>query len=312
MTDKKRQRLDAALVERGLAPSRARARDAILRGAVTVDGEKELRPGRTIAADAVVAIDDPAGDYVSRASLKLTAALDAFGFDPAGLTALDLGASTGGFTEVLLERGAAYVIAVDVGHGQLHPRLAGDPRTTLHEGLNARNLTRAHLDGRRISAVVADLSFISLKLALPPALALAEPGAWGVFLVKPQFEVGRAALGKGGIMRDAKVAEEAATEFCAWLVNQRFDDALTSPLRGGRSSQDVKRTADFGRGVDASTSLPPPETARAPLAGFDLPSRGRLSAASTAARSWRVVGSIPSPIAGGSGNREFLVGARHE
>ncbi len=100
MTDKKRQRLDAALVERGLAPSRARARDAILRGAVTVDGEKELRPGRTIAADAVVAIDDPAGGYVSRAALKLTAALDAFGFDPAGLTALDLGASTGGFTEV--------------------------------------------------------------------------------------------------------------------------------------------------------------------------------------------------------------------
>ncbi len=239
-------RLDTALVARSLAPSRARARDAIKRGAVTVDGETEMRPGRLVSADALLAIDDPAGGYVSRAALKLIAALDQSGFDPKGLTALDLGASTGGFTQVLVERGAAHVVAIDVGQGQFAPALASDPRVTLLEGLNARDLTRAHLGGRRIAAIVADLSFISLKLALPPALALAEHGAWGVFLVKPQFEVGREALGKGGIVRDAGTAEAAVQDIAAWLED----------------------------------------------------------------RDWRVVGKISSPIAGGSGNREFLIGAR--
>lgn len=246
MNDPTRMRLDTALVERGLAPSRARARDAVLRGAVMVDGKTETRPGRNVAADAALAIDDPAGGYVSRAALKLIAALDRFGFYPAELTALDLGASTGGFTQALLERGAAHVVAVDVGHGQLDPALAADRRVTLLEGLNARDLTREHLGGRSGQAIVADLSFISLKLALPPALSLTEPGAWGVFLVKPQFEVGREALGKGGIVRDPAAADAAAQDVAAWLEDQ----------------------------------------------------------------GWRVAGTIPSPIAGGSGNREFLVGAR--
>ncbi len=304
-------RLDAALVERGLAPSRARARDAILRGAVTVEGTPETRPGRLIAADAALSVDDPAAGYVSRAALKLIAALDQFGFDPTGLTALDLGTSTGGFTQVLLERGAAHVVAVDVGHRQLHPTLAGDPRVTLLEGLNARDLTRAHLGGRKIGAIVADLSFISLKLALPPALALSEPGAFGVFLVKPQFEVGREALGKGGIVRDPKVSEKAAEDFASWLEDQRFNDAVASSLRGGRSSQDAKRTANFGRGDDRTVS-PPPETDHASLAGFDLPSRGRLRGSDESPACWCVAGRVPSPIAGGSGNREFLVGARRD
>ncbi len=171
-------RLDEAVVARGLAPSRARARDAIKRGTVTVDGETEMRPGRAVAAEAAIDVADPAQTYVSRAALKLIAGLDAFGFDPRGLTALDLGASTGGFTQALLERGAAHVIAVDVGHGQLSPTLARYGSVTLIEGLNARDLSAAHLGGRPIGAIVADLSFISLRIAIPPALKLAESGAW--------------------------------------------------------------------------------------------------------------------------------------
>lgn len=247
MSGAARMRLDEALVARGLVPSRARARDAVKRGTVTVDGAPETKAARMVAADAALAIDDPADGYVSRAALKLIAGLDAFGFDPTGLDVLDLGASIGGFTQVLLERGAAHVIAVDVGHGQLHPSLASDPRVTLLEGLNARELRAEHLGGRKIGAVVADLSFISLKLALPPALTLAEPDAWGVFLVKPQFEVGREALGKGGIVRDVAVAERAAEGIALWLDQQ----------------------------------------------------------------DWRVVGKTLSPIEGGSGNREFLLGAEN-
>jgi len=257
MTDSARMRLDEALVARGLASSRARARDAVKRGTVKVGGQPEKKPGRLVAADAEIAIDDPAGGYVSRGALKLVAALDAFDFDPNGITALDLGASTGGFAQVLLERGAAHVIAVDVGHGQLHEKLTRDRRITLLEGLNARDLSAAYLGGRKLEAIVADLSFISLRLALPPALALADADAWGVFLVKPQFEAGREALGKDGIVKDAATAEAAAKDFAAWLENWPSPPGEAEPR-------------------------------------------------------WRVIGTIPSPIAGGSGNREFLVGARRE
>jgi 23S rRNA (cytidine1920-2'-O)/16S rRNA (cytidine1409-2'-O)-methyltransferase len=290
-----RMRLDQALVERGLAPSRARARDAVKRGAVLVDGAKEQRPGRMVAADAPLEIDDPAGGYVSRAALKLVAALDAFGFDPKGATALDLGASTGGFTQVLLQRGATHVIAVDVGHGQFHPKLAGEPRITLLEGLNARDLREGHLGGRKIGAIVADLSFISLKLALPPALALAKPDAWGAFLVKPQFEVGRDALGKGGIVRDARVSEKAVEEFVEWLA--AWHTAVPPPSQMGEGNH-----AEHGGGGGRRRALhrPPPPPSAVPLPRFagEEPAR------------WRVVGKIASPIAGGSGNKEFLIGAR--
>ena len=229
-------RLDEALVAAGLAPSRSRARDMVRRGTVSVGREAETRPARKVGPGEELAVTDPGARYVSRAALKLAAGLDAFGFDPAGLTVLDLGASTGGFTQVLLERGAACVIAVDVGHGQLDPALAGDPRILLHEGLNARDLTTEHLGGRRIEAVVSDLSFISLKLALPPALAVAADGAWAILLVKPQFEVGPELVGKGGIVRDPAAAREAAEGIAAWIEREqgwRVAALVPSPLRGG-------------------------------------------------------------------------------
>lgn len=193
-----RLRLDELLVRRGLYASRSRARDAIGRRAVSVDGVVVAKPGQAVPAASDIAVDDPAARYVSRAALKLIAGLDHFRLDPAGAHALDIGASTGGFTQVLLERGAAHVVALDVGHGQLDKSLHEDPRVTVIEGLNARDLSLDDLDGKAPDFLVSDVSFISLTLALPPALALAAQGAKGVFLVKPQFEAGRDAIGKGG------------------------------------------------------------------------------------------------------------------
>jgi 23S rRNA (cytidine1920-2'-O)/16S rRNA (cytidine1409-2'-O)-methyltransferase len=229
-----RSRLDLALVERGLLPSRARARDAILRGCVLVDGRTADRPAAVVTPATVVIVDDPLGGYVSRGAAKLIAALDEFRYDVAGRRILDIGASTGGFTQVLLERGAARVIAVDVGHGQFDPKLVTDPRVTLRERTNARDLTAEHTGGA-VEAIVADVSFISLKLALPPALALAARGAWGVFLAKPQFEVGPKHVGKGGIVRDAEVAHAAADHIATWLDSQAWsvDGILDSPIAGG-------------------------------------------------------------------------------
>jgi 23S rRNA (cytidine1920-2'-O)/16S rRNA (cytidine1409-2'-O)-methyltransferase len=236
-----RIRLDEALVLRGLAPSRSRARDMILRATVSVDGETEAKPARMVASAQAISISDPGAAYVSRAALKLIAGLDAFGFDAAGQTVLDIGASTGGFTQVLLERGATHVIAIDVGHGEMDATLVSDPRVTLVERLNARDLQRMHLGRLAISAVVADLSFISLRLALPPALHLAEPGAWGVFLVKPQFEAGPKALGKGGVVRDPAVATKAADDIATWLGGELgwgVAGLLPSPISGGSGNQE--------------------------------------------------------------------------
>ncbi|WP_027230079.1 TlyA family RNA methyltransferase [Phyllobacterium sp. UNC302MFCol5.2] len=234
-------RLDQLLVERDLFASRSRARDAIVRGTVKVDGAVVTKPGAVIGAAAIILVDDPASAYVSRAALKLIAGLDHFDIPVAGRAALDIGASTGGFTQVLIERGAAHVTAVDVGHGQLHERLRGDPRITNLESLNARELTRDHFGGLKADLVVSDVSFISLKLALPPALDLAEPGSHCVLLVKPQFEAGREAIGKGGILRDPKDGERVADDLRKWLDAMPDWNALglcPSPIEGGDGNRE--------------------------------------------------------------------------
>lgn len=230
------QRLDQMLVTQGHFATRSRARDAITRGTVRIDGKPVTKPGATVSASAAIEIDDPAQAYVSRAALKLIAALDHFALSPDGLDCLDVGASTGGFTQVLLERGAAHVTAVDVGHDQLHENLASHARVANLEGLNARDLELHHLGGHRIGAVVSDVSFISLKLALPPALSLAAPGAFCVLLVKPQFEAGREAIGKGGILRDQSSGERIAADMAEWLATQAGWTPIgitASPIAGG-------------------------------------------------------------------------------
>ncbi|OEI82272.1 TlyA family rRNA (cytidine-2'-O)-methyltransferase [Brucella sp. BO3] len=236
-----RPRLDQLLVERGFFATRSRARDAIQRGTVKVDGRLITKPGQMVARDAALAVEDPASAYVSRAALKLVAALDHFDLDVKGRTALDIGASTGGFTQVLLERGAHHVIAIDVGHDQLHESLRHDPRVTSKEGVNARALELVHLDTRAVDCVVSDVSFISLRLALPPALALAEKGAICALLVKPQFEAGREAIGKGGILRDPAYGERMAQELKSWLEKQPGWRALglcPSPIEGGDGNRE--------------------------------------------------------------------------
>ena len=236
-----RIRLDELLVARGEFASRSRARDAIERGAVRVDGVIAGKAGQAVLTNAVIEIDDPARHYVSRAALKLIAGLDHFGLDPSGSLALDIGASTGGFTQVLLERGAVHVIALDVGHGQLDAALATDPRVTLLEGLNARDLTLAHLSGKRPDFLVCDVSFISLKLALPPALELAAPGARAVFLVKPQFEAGKEAIGKGGLLRNPSLGQRVAEELLGWLdafPGWRALGLCPSPIEGGDGNRE--------------------------------------------------------------------------
>lgn len=215
-----RVRLDQLLAERGLFASRSRARDAIARGTVTVDGVPAIKAGQMVDAGAAVAVADPARGYVSRAALKLSPALDLFAIDVTGTNALDVGASTGGFTQVLLERGAAHVTAIDVGHGQLHPAIAADPRVTAIEGLNARDLAAGHLVHGAPDLIVCDVSFISLKIALPPALALAAPGARCLLLVKPQFEAGRESIGKGGLLKDPAQGPAIAEDLRRWLDTQ--------------------------------------------------------------------------------------------
>jgi 23S rRNA (cytidine1920-2'-O)/16S rRNA (cytidine1409-2'-O)-methyltransferase len=236
-----KMRLDELLVRRALYATRSRARDAILRGTVRVGGEIISKPGFAISQDCPIEAEDAAQFFVSRAALKLIAGLGHFSLPPAGLNALDIGASTGGFTQVLLERGAAHVTAVDVGHGQMHPSLLNDSRISNLEGLNARELTAVHLGGRQIGFVVSDVSFISLKLALPNALTLAEPGAHCLLLVKPQFEAGRQAIGKGGLLKDKSLCDKIAQDLSDWLGAQprwRSLGFCPSPIAGGDGNRE--------------------------------------------------------------------------
>jgi 23S rRNA (cytidine1920-2'-O)/16S rRNA (cytidine1409-2'-O)-methyltransferase len=237
---KRRGRLDARLVELGLVPSRARAQDLIRRGLVNIAGVVETRPSAGVPTDAAIRLSDAAGDHVSRGAMKLIAALDHFHFPVAGTVALDVGASTGGFTQALLERGAARVYAADVGRGQLHARLAGDARVVSLEGRDARQLDRA-LVPEPVGAIVADVSFISLAKALPVPLTLAGAGAWLVALIKPQFEAGRAAVGKGGIVRDAEARRRAVTAVRDWVAAQpgwRVLEVIASPIAGGSGNEE--------------------------------------------------------------------------
>ncbi len=240
---KKARRADIALVERGFFASRAKAREAIEAGLVTLDGRPVEKPSEPVDEDARLAASAPY-PWVSRGGVKLAAALDAFAFDPAGKPALDIGASTGGFTHVLLSRGAAHVTCVDVGHGQLHPLIAADKRVKSLEKCDARAL-RAEDLAQPPHIIVCDVSFISLTLILPHILALAAEKAEAVLLIKPQFEAGPEFV-KKGLVRDSR-AQQAACEKISGLVK----------------------------------SL-----------------------------GWEVVGPIDSPIQGGDGNREFLLGAR--
>jgi 23S rRNA (cytidine1920-2'-O)/16S rRNA (cytidine1409-2'-O)-methyltransferase len=202
----KKARLDVALVDRGLAPSRERARALILAGQVTLDGQIVSKAGAPVTADARLALVTPDHPYVGRGGVKLAHALDAFRIDPRGRRALDVGASTGGFTDVLLQRGAADVIALDVGRGQLDWRLRTDPRVLVREGVNARLLTPEDVP-HRVTLVTIDVAFISLRHILPSIPPVLELPADIVALVKPQFEAGRGEVGKHGIVSDPAVHE---------------------------------------------------------------------------------------------------------
>jgi 23S rRNA (cytidine1920-2'-O)/16S rRNA (cytidine1409-2'-O)-methyltransferase len=210
-------RLDTWLVERGLAASRERARALILAGAVRVDGHPVTKAGTSIAADADVTLAVADHPYVGRGGLKLAHALDAFAIPVDGRLALDIGASTGGFTDVLLQRGATRVVALDVGHNQIDWKLRSNPRVVVIERLNARNLTPEQLpDGfRAFDIVTIDVSFISLRHIFPVLGALLRPGADVIALVKPQFEAGRSEVGKGGIVRDEEVRARVVQEITA-------------------------------------------------------------------------------------------------
>ena len=238
-----RKRADVVLVERGFFASRARAQEAIAAGLVTVNGAVVRKASDAVPEEAIITAEQP-HPYVSRGGVKLAAALDLFQIDPKDKICLDIGASTGGFTEVLLNRGAAHVYAVDVGHGQLHPTIASHARVTNLEGTDARSLN-ADLIPQRADLLVSDVSFISLKLVLPAAVALLKPQAELAVLVKPQFEAGRD-LVKKGIVRDEAVHRAVCEDMRAFVASLGFE----------------------------------------------------------------VMGLIPSPIAGGDGNHEFLLGAR--
>jgi 23S rRNA (cytidine1920-2'-O)/16S rRNA (cytidine1409-2'-O)-methyltransferase len=233
------KRADLLLAEKGHAASRSEAQAAIRAGLVKVNGEVLTKPSKSIADDAAIEYQKP-HPFVSRGGIKLAAALDHFQFSPEGLACLDIGASTGGFTDVLLAGGAVRVYALDVGHGQLHSRLRRDPRVIVRDGVNARDLSITHVPDA-IQAIVVDVSFIGLKLVLPPALELAAPGAWLVALVKPQFEVGRLWVGKGGIVRDAEMQAEALLDIEKFISSQprwAVIGHIESPIQGGDGNRE--------------------------------------------------------------------------
>lgn len=233
------QRLDVVLVERGLAPSRERAQALIASGLVLIGTERARSAAQRVAAGAEVAVTGRDHPWVSRGGVKLADALDGFEVSVDGRIALDAGASTGGFTEVLLHRGAALVYAVDVGRGQLDPRLAGDPRVRVMDRTNLRLLDS--LPGPAPGLVTLDLAFISLRLVLERVAALARPGAEVVALFKPQFELGREAVDRGGVVRDAAAGEAGARELLEWArvrLGAAGRGPRESPITGAKGNHE--------------------------------------------------------------------------
>ena len=248
MSPGKKQRLDQLLVERGLADSRAKAQALVLAG-VVFSGERRLdKPGQGVPMEIPLEVREPAVPYVSRGGVKLAHALDHFGVDPKGLVALDVGASTGGFTDVLVQRGAARVYAVDVGHGQLDWTLRNNPKVVALERLNARDLTRAQVP-EPVDLITCDASFISLKVVLPAALRLVAPTAWLIALIKPQFEVGKGRVGKGGVVRDPALHQEVCAGIACWLEEEQgwlVQGITPSPITGPKGNREFLITASRG------------------------------------------------------------------
>ena len=236
----KKERLDVLLVKLSIAPTRARAQALVLAGQVVVDDRRVDKPGTRVPTEAEVRLKGEPMPYVSRGGLKLEAALKHFQLDVRGAICADIGASTGGFTDCLLQAGASKVYALDVGRGQLHARLRSDPRVVLREGVNARHLTPSDLP-EPVAVLVVDVSFISLTQVLPATISFLVPGGVTVALVKPQFEAGREQVGKGGVVRDDAVRAEAVARVraCTEQLGLVPVGALDSPIHGPAGNREI-------------------------------------------------------------------------
>jgi 23S rRNA (cytidine1920-2'-O)/16S rRNA (cytidine1409-2'-O)-methyltransferase len=234
-----RTRLDRLLVLRGLAPTREKAQALILSGAVSVEGRRVDKAGAPVEETAELVVSGPPHPYVSRGGMKLEAALDHFRIDPSGLVCLDVGASTGGFTDCLLQRGAAKVYAVDVGYGQLDAKLRGDPRIVVREKVNARSLSKDDVP-EPVALAVIDVSFISARLILPAVVPLVAKGGAVVVLVKPQFEAGRSEVGRGGIVRSEDVRRRVVSEIANTGAGLGLEPlgSIRSPIRGAHGNEE--------------------------------------------------------------------------
>jgi 23S rRNA (cytidine1920-2'-O)/16S rRNA (cytidine1409-2'-O)-methyltransferase len=246
MTQK--QRADVLLTERGLAESRARAQALIMAGKVFSGTRRVQKPGESLAADAALEVKGQDHPWVSRGGLKLAHALEVFSLSPQGLVCLDIGASTGGFTDVLLQAGAARVHAVDVGHGQLAWKLRSDPRVAVHEKTNARYLDTGAI-GEQVGALVCDASFIGLRTLLPAPLTVCGQRAWAVALIKPQFEAGPGQVGSKGVVRDPAVHQEVCAAIRAWwssLPGWQVIGLAESPITGPEGNKEFLIAARRG------------------------------------------------------------------
>ncbi len=249
-----KKRLDQHLTDEGYFDSRARARAAVMEGKVEVDGRRDVKPGTQVSGGEEIRVSGEEEQFVSRGGSKLAGALEDFGMDPRGLVALDVGSSTGGFTDCLLRAGASRVMALDVGKGQLHWKLRGDERVTVMEGRNARKLQPGDLPEKPDLAVV-DVSFISLTMVLGPVMRALRDGGEVVALVKPQFEAGRASVGKGGVVRDPEVHLQVLRELADWIEGQGMVllDVAASGLRGPKGNIEFFfRIGSSGSSINAS------------------------------------------------------------